>query len=137
MATIKTFIKTTKNNFAIVDVDEDAYSSAIVDLEAKKRAAELELVRLSVNLSNIASYIEKSIRIACNLSSYWNMGDFETSQKIQKMVFPNGVRWDKENRAYLTDFGNLFFDLMFSVSDNYKNEIAQKKSNPFRISSMV
>ena len=73
MATIKSFIKTTKNNFAIVEVDEDAYSSAIVDLEAKKRAAELELVRLSVNLSNIASYIEKSIRIACKLRSYWVM----------------------------------------------------------------
>ena len=65
------------------------------------------------------------------------MGDFETSQKIQKMVFPNGVRWDKENRAYLTDFGNLFFDLMFSVSDNYKNEIAQKKDESCDLSSLV
>ena len=65
------------------------------------------------------------------------MGDFETSQKIQKLVFPNGVRWDKENRAYLTDFGNLFFDLMFSVSDNYKNEIAQKKDESCDLSSLV
>ena len=53
------------------------------------------------------------------------------------MVFPNGVRWDKENRAYLTDFGNLFFDLMFSVSDNYKNEIAQKKDESCDLSSLV
>ena len=65
------------------------------------------------------------------------MGDFETSQKIQKMVFPNGVRWDKENRAYLTDFGNLFFDLMFSVSDNYKNEIAQKTDKSCDLSVKV
>ena len=93
--------------------------------------------KISVNLSNLASYIEDAIRIACNLSSYWNMGDFEVSQKIQKMVFPNGVRWDKENRAYLTDFGNLFFDLMFSVSDNYKNEIAQKKDESCDLSSLV
>ena len=62
------------------------------------------------------------------------MGDFEVSQKIQKMVFPKGVKWDKENRAYLTDFGNLFFALIFSVSDNYKNEIAQKKEKHFRFS---
>ena len=136
-ATINTYIKTAKKNFAIGKVDEDAYSSAIADLEAEKRTTEAELEKISVNLSNLASYIEDAIRIACNLSSYWNMGDFETSQKIQKMVFPNGVRWDKENRAYLTDFGNLFFDLMFSVSDNYKNEIAQKEDKPCDLSSLV
>ena len=137
LATINTYIKTAKKNFAIGKVDEDAYSSAIADLEAEKRSAEAELEKISVNLSNLASYIEDAIRIACNLSSYWNMGDFEVSQKIQKMVFPNGVRWDKENRAYLTDFGNLFFDLMFSVSENYKNEIAQKKDESCDLSSLV
>lgn len=132
LATINTYIKTAKKNFAIGKVDEDAYSSAIAELEAEKRSTEAELEKISVNLSNLASFIENAIRIACNLSSYWNKGDFETSQKIQKMVFPNGVRWDKENRAYLTDFGNLFFDLMFSVSDDYKNEITQKKGETFR-----
>ena len=132
LATINTYIKTAKKNFAIGKVDEDAYSSAIADLEAEKRSAEAELEKISVNLSNLASYIEDTIRIACNLSSYWNMGDFEVSQKIQKMVFPNGVKWDKENRAYLTEFGNLFFDLMFSVSNTYKNETAQKKGRILR-----
>ena len=48
------------------------------------------------------------------------------------MVFPNGVKWDKENRAYLTEFGNLFFDLMFSVSNTYNNETAQKKGQTLR-----
>ena len=137
LATINTYIKTAKKNFAIGKVDEDAYSSAIADLEAEKRATEAELEKISVNLSNLASYIEDTIRIACNLSSYWNMGDFETSQKIQKMVFPNGVRWDKENRAYLTDFGNSFFDLMFSISSAYKNEIAQKTDKSCDLSVKV
>lgn len=137
LATINTYIKTAKKNFAIGKVDEDAYSSAIADLEAEKRSAEAELEKISVNLSNLASYIEDAIRIACNLSSYWNMGDFEVSQKIQKIVFPNGVRWDKENRAYLTEFGNLFFDLIFSVSNTYKNENAQKKDESCDLSSLV
>ena len=137
LATINTYIKTAKKNFAIGKVDEDAYSSAIADLEAEKRSTEAELEKISVNLSNLASYIEDAIRIACNLSSYWNMGDFEVSQKIQKMVFPNGVKWDKENRAYLTEFGNLFFDLMFSASNTYKNETAQKKDESCDLSSLV
>ena len=137
LATINTYIKTAKKNFAIGKVDEDAYSCAIADLEAEKRSTEAELEKISVNLSNLASYIEDTIRIACNLSSYWNMGDFEVSQKIQKMVFPNGVKWDKENRAYLTEFGNLFFDLISIVSRTYKNEIAQKKDESCDLSFLV
>ena len=65
------------------------------------------------------------------------MGDFEVSQKIQKMVFPKGVIWDKENRAYLTEFGNEFFDLIFSVSNTYKNKTAQKKDESCDLSSLV
>ena len=76
-----------KKNFAIGNVDEDAYSSAIADLEAEKRSTEAELEKISVNLSNLASYIEDTIIITCNLGSYWNMGDFEVSQKIQKWSF--------------------------------------------------
>ena len=82
-------------------------------------------------------YIEDAVQIACDLGSYWGTQNFELCQKIQKLVFPNGVKWDKENRRLLTDGGNEFFDLMFSVSDNYKNEIAQKKDKSCDLSSLV
>ena len=137
LATIKTYIKTAKKNFAIGKVDEDAYRSAVADLEAEERDAERELERLSVNLSNLASYIEHTVRIACELGGYWNGGDFEVCQKIQKLAFPNGVKWDKENRRLLTESGNMFFDLLFSVADTYKNNNAKKEDKSFDLSSMV
>ena len=90
-----------------------------------------------MNLSNLASYIEHTVRIACELGSYWNCGDFEVCQKIQKLLFPEGVIWDKENRSLLTENGNKLFDLLFSVSDTYKNKNAQKKDKPFDLSSLV
>ena len=137
LATIKAYIKTAKKNFAIGKVDEDAYRSAVADLEVEERETERELERLSVNLSNLASYIENSIRITCELGSYWNTGNFEVCQKIQKLLFPEGVKWDKENRRLLTERGNEFFDLMFRVSGDYKNEIAQKKDKSCDLSRLV
>ena len=137
LATIRTYIKTAKKNFAIGKVDGDAYRSAVTDLEAEEREAERELERLSVNLSNLAAYIENTIRIACELGSYWNGGDFEVCQKIQKLLFPEGVIWDKENRSLLTKQGNEFFDLLFSVSDTYKNKNAQKKDKSCDLSCLV
>ena len=90
-----------------------------------------------MNLSNLASYIENTIRIACELGSYWNGGGFEVCQKIQKLLFPEGVIWDKENRSLLTKQGNEFFDLLFSVSDTYKNNNAKKEGKSDDLSSLV
>ena len=58
-------------------------------------------------------------------------------QKIQKLLFPEGVIWDKENRSLLTKQGNEFFDLLFSVSDTCKNKNAQKKDKSCDLSCLV
>ena len=137
LATINTYIKTAKKNFAIGKIDEDAYSSALSDLEAERRDAERELEKLSVNLSNLAEFLGQSIEIACKLGSYWRNGAFEICQKIQKLVFPDGVIWNKENRALLTKGGNLFFDLIRTISANYKNNATKKVEKSCDFSTLV
>ena len=77
--------------------------------------AEGELERASVNLSNLATYIDDTIAFACNLSSYWQKMDFEMCQGIQKLVFPEGVKWDKESRSYRTTNYNSFFLKHYTV----------------------
>ena len=137
LSTIQTHIKQVKKNYAIGKVDEDVYDDVIRDLESDKQKAEAALERASVNLSNLAEYIDSSIAIACNLGCYWSKRDFETCQKIQKLAFPNGVIWDKEKRNYLTPEVNQFFDLIGCISEDYKIRIAQKKDKPFDLSSLV
>ena len=78
-------------------------------------------------------YIEDAVQIACDLGSYWGTQNFELCQKIQKLVFPNGVKWDKENRRLLTDGGNEFFDLLFRLSDGYKSMGSKKRGQILRL----
>ena len=121
IATLTTNIKTVKKRYAIGKIDEDVYCDAISDLENDMREAKLELDKASVNLSNLATYIDDTIAFACNLGSYWQKMDFEMCQGIQKLVFPEGVNWDKESRSYRTTNYNSFFEILHSVSDSYKN----------------
>ena len=93
--------------------------------------------RASVNLSNLTVYIDDTIAIACNLGIYWSGQDFGLCQKIQKLTFPDGVKWDKENRRLLTDGGNEFFDLLFKLSDSYKYIGLKKEGKSCDLSSMV
>ena len=137
IATLQTQIKKTKRNFAIGKIDEDVYKDVIADLERDLHKAEGELERASVNLSNLTTYIDDTIAFACNLSSYWQKMDFEICQGIQKLVFPDGVKWDKETRSYLTTNCNSFFEILHCVSDSYKNRREKEKDKSCDLSSLV
>ena len=137
IATLQTQIKKTKRNYAIGKIDEDVYKDVIADLERDLHKAEGELERASVNLSNLATYIDDTIAFACNLSSYWQKMDFEMCQGIQKLVFPEGVKWDKESRSYRTTNYNSFFEILYCVSDSYKNRQEKEKDKSQDLSSLV
>ena len=137
IATLQTQIKKTKRNYAIGKIDEDVYNDVIADLERDLHKAEGELERASVNLSNLATYIDDTIAFACNLSSYWQKMDFEMCQGIQKLVFPEGVKWDKESRSYRTTNYNSFFEILYCVSDSYKNEMKKETDKSCDLSVLV
>ena len=67
------------------------------------------------------------------LSSLWKESDLETKQKIQKLTFPKGIFWDKENGSYRTDGRNEVYDIIERISADYK----QKEENPLELSSSV
>ena len=47
-----------------------------------------------------------------NLSKYWEFGTSENKQRIQKMLFPEGLYIVPEKRTYLTQNMNQVFQLI-------------------------
>ena len=54
-----------------------------------------------------------------------------------KLVFPEGVKWDKESRNYRTTNYNSFFEILHCVSDSYKNRQEKEKDKSCDLSSLV
>ncbi len=80
--------------------------------------------KVNKNLSNLEEMIPAVIATASNLSTLWHDSDYETKQRIEKLVFPDGVFWDKEIRDYRTEKRNVIFDLMDRFSMSYGKEKA-------------
>ena len=89
------------------------------------------------DFSNLAKYADDVFTTCSMLGSYWREGDFEVCQKIQKLVFPEGALWDHKNRRFRTDGMNPVMMYLFSLSDTYKNDNAQKKDESCDLSSLV
>ena len=53
------------------------------------------------------------------------------------MVFPDGVKWDAENRCYLTEKVNPVFASMCSISTSYKCDKNKKQDKSRDLSCLV
>lgn len=52
----------------------------------------------------------------------WQKPALHTCQKLQNLVFPDGILWDKEIGNYRTIKTNLVLELIAKISSTYKNE---------------
>ena len=75
------------------------------------------------NLSNFEKIIPLVITKASDLRGLWRDGSYETKRKIEYLVYPNGIFWDKKKRSYRTENRNAVFDLLDGFSAGYENEI--------------
>ncbi len=121
LATLKTKLKNIKMRFAEGEIDKDVYDEASKEMMLRIQAVEKSLEEVGVKYSNLERYIDTSISIASQLGYYWLKQDFQLCQKIQKMTFPDGIKWDGERKTFRTENCNEYLAkigfLRMSVAD--------------------
>ena len=117
-------IKSVRVRYATGKIDEETYETAMKEFNNHRDLVVLELEKCKQNLSNYEKQIPMIIATASNISSLWHNADIDSKRRIQNLIFPNGIYWDKQIADYRTVSRNKFFDLMdkFSVSYGDKKE---------------
>ncbi len=67
-------------------------------------------------LSNLQNELDKVVDITTNSLEMRELGSYEVKQRIQKLVFPEGIYYNRENDHYRTVRVNSIFALSHSVS---------------------
>jgi site-specific DNA recombinase len=97
--------------------------------KAESIALEQKLAAQPFESSNLEKIIDKGIAIAENLSAIWLSGDFDGKQKLQYLVFPEGILYNKQKDTVRTPRVNsLFAPIPHLVSVLGKDE----KSHPVK-----
>ncbi|MBQ9309459.1 MAG: recombinase family protein [Bacteroidales bacterium] len=118
---------------ALGEISKDVYEIGNRELLKRKEGLETELGYWHQKLSNSNSIIPTIIATASNISSLWKNGSLEIKQDIQKLVFPEGIFWDKQICDYRTENKNEFFDLMHKYSTTYTKT---KETSPCELVSL-
>lgn len=124
---IENKIKNNKLRFADGCIEEDVYHIALEANQEKLNKILLEIDEVKKILSNSDTDVDKVVAMCCKLGDLWKISSLQTCQKLQNLVFPEGVFWDKKICNYRTPKTNLAIELMCKISAVYKNKNERSK----------
>ena len=120
-------IETVEEKYAMGDTAQNVYDRVIKKLTIEKKKFEGELENCEIDLSNSDLIVDKCIALAVKLPSAWRSSDYDRKQKLQKALFPDGIRYDRKNNIYRTARMNEVFELIHCIS----NELDAKENGTF------
>ena len=126
-----------KIRLGLDEIDKDIYNTTSVHLNDQLTQIHKELHEAERDLSNEKKYIVDVIAMSCKLGTLWKEGNFRTRQKLQNLIYPNGILYDKHLGSYRTENENEVFRIFRTISTGYivDKEKATKENAP--LSSLV
>ena len=90
-----------------------------------------------ISSSNLEKAINKALNISSDLCELWLNGVLPQKRKIQDLVFPSGIGYDKSNNRVQTKRVNSIFKLIPSISDDFKKIKSGEKVDLDQFSAKV
>ncbi|MEO5892232.1 MAG: hypothetical protein ABIQ31_18440 [Ferruginibacter sp.] len=82
------------------NMEKRLYEKFLLKYQADKIELEQKLINHTANSSNLEKSVLKGLEIAKNISAVWTSSDFYGKQKLQNLVFPEGILYNKEKDAF-------------------------------------
>lgn len=94
-------------------ISREQYEKFAPELRGEIAMLDNEYLRIQqANSSNLDAVIEKAMKISENLREMWVSSDFRGKVKLQSLVFPEGIRYNRENDVVRTTRVNSLFLLI-------------------------
>ena len=134
---VKNKIEKVQVRFGLGEISEVVYQTTIRTLNKELAEIESGLAEADKNLSNLQKFIDKAIAMSCKLGTLWQNGDFASRQKLQNLLFPSGIYFDKNTDDYRTENENEVFKTFRLFSSTYKYGKEKATSEFLRLSPNV
>jgi len=117
------------------EITSDLYKEYLAKFKDEKKNIEDILKKLSFSASNLSDQIENALNKTMNIADYWSKSSYNTKQRIQRVVYPDGIMYDAKNKQCRTVRVNKVLELIASISA----QIEAKKEGtqtPFCVESL-
>ncbi|WP_223233409.1 recombinase family protein [Chitinophaga sp. CF418] len=77
-----------------------------------------QLAKFTQSISNPEEAIEQALLLSCKLPVVWSSSDAGAKEKLQKLIFPDGIVYDRKNESFRTPKVNTIFSRIAHLSGN-------------------
>jgi site-specific DNA recombinase len=118
-----------EERFAYGEIDREIFDKIAGKLKGEIKSINDQIKSSVFELSNWDLLIDHSLEIITNLSEFWVSGDYDSKRKLQEVLFPGGIMYDKQIGNYRTENVNSVIQLTRSFSiDMGENKSGQIKT---------
>lgn len=115
-----------EERFINEEIEKEMFNKYNDLFKIEKREIQKKMELLPKKSSNLENCIEKAIKLSTKLNTVWDSADYIEKQKLQYLVFPNGMSFDKKNMECRTERVNSIFS---AIADIAKITNSSKKDN--------
>ncbi|WP_046757528.1 zinc ribbon domain-containing protein, partial [Kordia jejudonensis] len=119
--TISEKLEKVEERFVYGEINMELYNKHSEKLKLEKEAILKEIENSTIKKSKFDFYIKNTINLASNLLKNWELSGYCDKQALQKLLFPKGIMYDKENNSYRSFEVNPIFALINTLSISYNN----------------
>ncbi len=113
-----------KERWALGKITEEVYQEFAPKYQEKKNKIEDELNRINCNSSNLENNLQIALELSHNLLNIWDVEDYSEKQRLQYLVFPKGMTYNRQNNTVQTTEINCIFaqvsflNVVYRASEN-------------------
>ena len=130
LAALKKKLADLKERHALGTVELDVYQEYRALYESSISEILRNYSENGIEKSNLEKFIDYALKMSQNLGQMWVSGDYEDKLRLQRLVFPEGIRYNHKKGDYRTEKMNSAFAqiaLQAMVSDKKKGEKSNMK----------
>ena len=137
LAEIEVKIEKVQERFAFGEIDRDVFEKVGGRLKEEKKKIEAQLEEPKNKLSNPSEFIQNALEMCSNLANLWVSADYDGKRKLQEIMFPGGIMYDKKIDDYRTMNVNVIIDLIRLISSNSEQKESGQLRNISELSASV
>lgn len=122
LAEFQSKIETMEEKHAIGEINRDVFEKFSGKYRIQMEKINEELEKSHKKVSNPKKLIDFAVKISSNIKTVWVNANYTQKLNFQKMVFPEGILFDKEKGEYLTERINWVFASIDRISSNLEKK---------------
>ena len=127
----KALLEKIEHKFITDRISDDIYQKHSEKIRNEIHAMSKEIDMSQIDSSNLELAVSKCLTIAQNLSQAWVSAEYEQKQRLQKLIFPEGIMYNKQKGVVRTVKVNCLFEsipLLEGISaENKKGDPIQNR----------